>query len=55
MCEHTREETYALYDARGIFCAYVCPKCEESAKAMYRADIFADGNYWTDEPVDEDY
>ncbi len=42
-----------LVDARGIFCAYVCDKCEKKVQAKYRPDIFTDANYWTDEPVEE--
>lgn len=45
----------ALYDARGIFVAYVCNFCEEAKKAQYRPDIFTDPTYWTDEPVDESF
>lgn len=44
----------ALYDARGIFCAYICEKCEQEKRARYRQDIFEDVNYWTDEPIDGD-
>ena len=41
-----------LYDARGIFCCYVCDECEQSKRARYRPEIFTDPNYWTDEPVE---
>jgi hypothetical protein len=43
-----------LRDARGIFCTYVCDRCERQQRAKYRPDIFTDANYWTDEPVEED-
>lgn len=43
-----------LYDARGIFCNYVCDTCEEIKKKEFREDIFHDPNYWHDEPIDED-
>jgi hypothetical protein len=46
-----REE---VCDARGIFVAYVCPQCRERRLSGYRNDIFADPNYWTDEPIEED-
>jgi hypothetical protein len=49
-----REERWALTDARGIFCCYVCETCEAEKRARYRADIFTDANYWADEPIDED-
>ena len=44
----------ALYDARGIFVAYVCDDCEARVKARYRPEIFDDSNYEADEPIDED-
>ena len=43
-----------LCDARGIFCAYVCDKCERRQRAKYRQEIFTDPQYSTDEPVEED-
>jgi hypothetical protein len=45
----TRRE---LIDARGIFCTFVCDVCEDEKRAQYRADIFEDDDYWTDEPVE---
>ena len=38
-CKNPRhhEERYALYDARGIFCAYVCEHCEDAQRSKYRA------------------
>lgn len=46
----------ALNDARGIFCGYVCDDCEESVRAKFRPEIFDDGNYEADEPIEpEDY
>ena len=47
-------ESEALYDARGIYCARVCPKCVAKVKAGYRPEIFSDSSYWTDEPIEED-
>jgi len=44
---------FPLYDARGIFCTYVCDECELEKKSRYRADIFEDSNYWSDEPIEE--
>jgi hypothetical protein len=41
-----------LNDARGIFCCYVCPDCEEEKRRKYRADIFENPNYWTDEVIE---
>jgi len=42
-----------LYDARGIFCCYVCDGCEAEKRRKYRPDIFTDSNYWADEPIEE--
>jgi hypothetical protein len=44
-----------VYDARGIFVARVCSKCRKSRLSRYRADIFVDSNYETDEQIDDDY
>ena len=43
-----------LYDARGIFCTFVCDKCEAKRRSAYRADIFTDPTYWHDEPIDDE-
>lgn len=45
---------WPLSDARGIFCAYVCDRCEDWRRSQYRPDIFEDSNYWADEPIDEE-
>ena len=47
-------ERRPLHDARGIFCCYVCDKCEYSKRGRYRPDIFEDPNYWHDEPIEPD-
>lgn len=49
------KERYLLHDARGIPCGFVCEKCEANKKAKYRPEIFTDGGYEHDEPLDEDY
>jgi len=48
-------DNHQLLDARGIFCGYVCEKCEAEKRSHYRPDIFEDGDYWADEPIDDDY
>ncbi len=50
----TSSSTHArtLSDARGIFCDFVCDKCEDEKRNRYRSDIFTDPNYWHDEPID---
>lgn len=45
---------HELRDARGIFCAYVCDRCEADKRAGYRTDVLEDANYWHDEPIEED-
>jgi len=49
-----RGERRQLFDARGIFCCYVCDTCEERKRRVYRMEIFTDPNYSHDEPIDED-
>lgn len=45
---------FALTDARGIFCTYVCDDCEAAKAATYRPEIFTDAAYEADEPIDDD-
>lgn len=52
-CGSTRKRR-PLFDARGIFCTYVCDECEEEKKKEFRPDIFTDPDYWISEPVEED-
>lgn len=44
----------ALHDARGIFCTFVCDKCEQQKRQEFRAEIFTDADYDHDEPIEED-
>jgi hypothetical protein len=49
-------ERYALNDARGIFCTYVCDQCKAQRRHEFRDDIFTDPGYQADEPIEsEDY
>ena len=52
--EHDPSSRRALHDARGIFCAYVCDKCEAEKRREFRADIFDDPAYAADEPIEDD-
>jgi hypothetical protein len=36
---------YPLYDAAGIFCAYVCEECEEKKRSEFNPQIFQSGAY----------
>ena len=47
-------ERRALIDARGIFCTYVCDKCEKEKRREFRPDIFTNSSYWHDEPIDDE-
>jgi hypothetical protein len=51
ICDRDRRQP--LYDARGIFCTYVCHICEAHKRDQFRPEIFSDPDYWTDEPVEE--
>ena len=33
---------FSLEDARGIFCSFICKKCEEEVRSRYRPEIFTD-------------
>jgi hypothetical protein len=44
---------YDLNDTRGIFCGYVCAKCEKAKAAQFRPEIFSNPDYDHDEPIDE--
>ena len=48
-------ERYPLVDARGIFCTYVCEKCEKEKRSKYRVEVLTDPNYWHDEQLEFDY
>ncbi len=52
-CDHNEagRPTWDLLDARGIYCARVCDKCEADRRRQYRAEIFTDSNYSHDEPI----
>lgn len=53
-CNHSRDESYWIYDARGIELARVCERCEASVRERYRYDVQHDSQYWHDEEIDED-
>lgn len=41
-----------LYDARGIYCCRMCPKCEGLRRSQYRAQVLTDSNYEADEAIE---
>jgi hypothetical protein len=53
-CDHTKDESWWEYDARGIPLARVCERCQKAVLAKYRPDVLTDGNYWADEPIEPD-
>jgi hypothetical protein len=48
---HIRRE---LFDAHGIFCAFVCDACEARKRAVYDPKIFTAATYPTYEPIGDD-
>jgi hypothetical protein len=55
-CEHTRDESWWEYDARGIPLCRVCDKCRDAQLRRYRRDVLVNSNYEADEPIEpEDY
>lgn len=47
-----REE---VCDARGLFVAYCCDRCKGERLAGFRPEIFSDGDYDCDEPIEPDW
>lgn len=45
-------ESIQMFDARGIFVAYVCSRCITKVKCKYRPEIFSNPNYEADEPIE---
>jgi hypothetical protein len=45
---------FELFDASGIFVAYVCDKCVKKVKAKYRPEIFTNSNYESPDDYDAD-
>lgn len=43
-----------LYDARSIFIAYVCDRCEARVRGRYRPEVFTDPNYEATEQIEDD-
>ena len=44
----------SLFDARGIFCCYVCDICKLSKASRYRIEVLEDPDYDCDEEIDDD-
>lgn len=54
ICDHTDDNSWWEFDARGIELCRVCERCRDLQLAKYRRDVLTDFNYWHDEPIDED-
>lgn len=54
-CNHTKDESWWEYDARGIPLARVCERCQAEKLASYRPDVLTDSGYWADEDIEERY
>lgn len=52
-CESGKEKR-PLFDARGIFCIYVCNACEEEKRKIFRPEIFEDSEYEHAGPFDSE-
>lgn len=48
------QESWWENDARGIPLARVCEKCRAEKLSRYRPDVLTDGQYWADEPIEEE-
>ena len=53
-CEHTRENSWWVYDARGIPLVRVCASCKDEQLKRYRPEVLTDGNYEADEPIEDE-
>lgn len=55
-CNHTKENSWWVYDGRGIPLCRVCSKCEKTRLSKYRPKIL-NGYDQNDvnEPIEEDY
>jgi hypothetical protein len=50
----SNEERYGLLDAAGIFCCYVCRKCEPDVRKRYNPSIFRKGSRYAQSGEEED-
>ena len=41
-----------LKDARGIFCAFVCDRCEWVRRSEFNGEIFIEPDYLADEDIE---
>jgi hypothetical protein len=49
------KESWWEYDARGIELCRVCEKCKKEKLKRYRPEVLTDPNYWSEEPIEDEY
>lgn len=45
---------HELYDARGIFCCYMCDDCEKKKREHYRLEVLTNPTYEADDLGDDE-
>jgi hypothetical protein len=53
-CMHHSQDTWAEYDARGLYLEKVCDLCVKYKLSKYRPEVLTDGNYESHEPIEPD-
>lgn len=53
-CNHTNENSWWEYDARGIPLCRVCDSCKKEKLSRYRPEVLNDANYEADEDIEPD-
>jgi hypothetical protein len=51
-CNHTRDESWWAYDARGIPLCRVCRRCIKERLKGYRTEVLTNRNYEANEPIE---
>ena len=54
-CDHSREDSWEEFDARGIYLCRVCDNCRAEKLAGFRPEVLSDSNYEHDEPISEEH
>ena len=54
-CNHSKENSWWEYDARGIPLTRVCNRCRKEKLSHYRRDVLSDPNYDHDEPISDEH
>ena len=51
-CNHTKDESWWEYDARGIPLARVCDRCKAAKLKVYRPEVLTNPSYAADEDIE---